>query len=106
MSSPSTSLYHLEKLRELDLLTKDEYSQYRLTGEVKVGTLRLFTRLGKLVVPRYVFYATFFLTGLTLYLYKAGVGSSLDNTMAIIFGLSGAAISCYETARLWMEKLL
>lgn len=106
MSSPSTSLHHLEKLRELGLLTKDERSQYRLTSEVKVGTLRLFTRLGRLVVPRYLFYATFFSTGLTLYLWKAGFGTSLDNMMAIVFGVSGAAISFYETTRLWMEKLL
>ena len=92
MSSPSTSLHHLEKLRQLGLLTKDAYCKYALTNEVKVGVLRLFIRLGRLVVPRYVFYATFFLTALGLYLRKAEFNASLDNLMAIIFGVAGVVV--------------
>jgi len=105
MSSPSTSLHHLEKLRELGLLAKDEHGQYSLKSEVKVGTLRLFTRLGKLVVPRYLFYATFFSTALLLYVSRVGINASFDNLMAIAFGISGFLISSYETWRLWTEKL-
>lgn len=105
MSSPSTSLHHLEKLRELRLLAKDEYGRYELVSEVKVGVLRLFTRFGRLVVPRYLFYTTFFVTALVLYLYRAGFSMAMDNLMVIVLGVAGAAISLYETVRLWREKV-
>lgn len=105
MSSPSTSLHHLEKLRELRLLAKDEYGRYELVSEVKVGVLRLFTRFGRLVVPRYLFYTTFFVTALALYLYRVGFSMSMDNLMVIVLGVAGAAISSYETVRLWREKI-
>ena len=104
MSSPSTSLHHLDKLRELGLVEKDSYGQYVMLKEVKVGVLRFFTRLGTLVLPRYLFYAAFFSTSLLIYLYREGFVGSVHNVTAIIFGLSGAAVCWYETARIWSER--
>ena len=54
LSSPSVASHHLEKLRRLGLLDKDSLGEYRLVGEVKVGLLRFFVRLGRVMLPRYL----------------------------------------------------
>jgi len=104
MSSPSTALHHLDKLRELGLIEKDRFGQYVMLKEVKVGVLRFFMRFGTLVLPRYLFYAAFFSTSLLIYLYREGFTGSVHNAMALIFGLTGAAVCWYETGRIWSER--
>ena len=106
MASPSTALHHLDKLKELGLVEKDRYGQYVIAKEVKVGALRPFTRLGTLVLPRYSFYAAFFSTSLLVYLLREGLGGSSHSMMAIIFGLSAATVSWYETFRIWSDRFL
>lgn len=106
MASPSTALHHLDKLKELGLVEKDRYGQYVIAKEVKVGALRPFTRLGTLVLPRYSFYAAFFSTSLLVYLLREGLGGSSHSMMAIIFGLSAAVVSWYETFRIWSDRFL
>ena len=105
MASPSTALHHLEKLRELGVVQKDQYGQYHLVEDVKVGTLRLFLKFGKLVMPRYLFYAVFFSASLALYLLGSLWFSLAPNAMAVLFGLTASAASIYETVRIWREKL-
>jgi len=43
-SSPALAAYHLEKLKELGLVRKDD-GEYRLVREVKVGVLKQFTKI-------------------------------------------------------------
>jgi len=105
LASPSTALHHLEKLRELGVVQKDEYGQYRLVEQVKVGTLRLFLKFGRLVLPRYLFYAVFFSASLVLYILGSFWYSVSLDAMAVLFGLSASAVSIFETVRIWREKL-
>jgi len=105
LASPSTALHHLEKLRELGVVQKNEYGQYNLVEQVKVGTLRLFLKFGKLVLPRYLFYAVFFSASLALYLLGSMWFSLVPDAMAVLFGLSACLAAIYETARIWREKL-
>jgi DNA-binding transcriptional ArsR family regulator len=105
LASPSTALHHLEKLRELGVVQKDEYGQYRLMEQVKVGTLRLFLKFGRLVLPRYLFYAVFFSASLVLYILGSFWYSMSLDAMAVLFGLSASAASIFETVRIWREKL-
>ena len=105
LASPSTALHHLEKLRELGVVQKDEYGQYRLMEQVKVGTLRLFLKFGRLVLPRYLFYAVFFSASLVLYILGSFWYSVSLDAMAVLFGLSASAVSIFETVRIWREKL-
>ena len=59
-SSPSVANHHLEQLRELGLVQKQEIGgHYLLVSEVKIGVLRHYVKLGKLLFPRYFFYAVF-----------------------------------------------
>ena len=106
LSSPSTALYHLEKLRELGVTEKDAMGQYSLKEQVQVGTLKMFLKVGHLILPRYLFYAIFLSTALAAYV----VGTILQNgavePTGVIFGVAGAGISWYECARMWKERVL
>jgi len=105
-SSPSIAAHHLEKLYALGLVEKSIRGEYALTREVKVGILRFFTRFGKFMVPRYLFYSVFFSTMLVFYLLVYGHSGSIHNIVAIIFGVSACAILWFETIKLWREKPL
>jgi len=105
LSSPSTSLHHLEKLRRLGLVTKNLQGQYVLSEEIKVGVLRQFIRFGTLILPRYLFYAAFFWVALTSYFIESYLkGFQPDVTASILIACAVAATT-YEAARTWREKL-
>src|SRR4030043_499895 len=59
-SSPSVANHHLEQLRELGLVQKQDIGgHYLLVSQVKIGVLRHYVKLGRLLFPRYFFYALF-----------------------------------------------
>jgi len=103
-SSPSIAAHHLDKLLSLGLVRKSLRGEYYLTKEVKVGVLKFFMRLGRFMIPRYLFYSVWFSTMLIVYLILYGVNGSLHNIVAIIFGVSACIILWLETIRLWRQK--
>jgi len=106
LSSASVALYHLEKLREIGVVEKDENGQYSLKEKVQVGSLKMFLRIGHVILPRYLFYAVLLTTALVVYVGLAiAFGESLQAS-AVSFGLAGAAISWYECVRLWREQVV
>lgn len=106
MSSPSTALYHLEKLRELGVAEKDPSGEYVLKELVQVGTLKMFLKVGHLILPRYLFYAIFLTTALLVYAIGSTFQGSAIELSGVIFGVAGAGISWYECARMWRERVL
>ena len=60
LSSPSLSMHHLEKLKDMGLVDKDVHGQYTIKRDVRVGVLKLFIGKGRMMVPRFLFYATFY----------------------------------------------
>jgi len=106
MSSPSTALYHLDKLRELGVTEKDAIGQYYVKDQVHVGTLKMFLRVGHLILPRYLFYAIFLTTALAVYAVGTWIRSGSVEPSGAIFGVVGAAISWYECARMWRERVV
>jgi len=104
LSSPSVAAHHLEKLVSLGLVDKSRIGEYYLTQEVKVGLLRFFTRMGRFLVPRYLFYSVWFSTMLTVYLTLYPHDGSVHNMVAVIFGVLASLILWFETARLWRAK--
>lgn len=103
-SSPSIAVHHLEKLISLGLVDKSPTGEYYLTQEVKVGLLRFFTRMGRFLVPRYLFYSVWFSTMLIVYLTLYPHDGSVHNLVAVIFGVLASLILWFETARLWRAK--
>jgi DNA-binding transcriptional ArsR family regulator len=105
-SSPSVAAHHLDKLLSLGLVEKTLRGEYFLTREVKVGVLRFFTRLGRYLIPRYLFYSVWFSTMLIVYLALYGQSWGIHNLVAILFGVSACVILWFETIRLWTQKPL
>jgi hypothetical protein len=103
-SSPSVASHHLEKLVSLGLVEKNVRGEYFLIKEVNVGILRFFFRLGRFLVPRFVFYSIWFSTMLVIYLVLYGHTASIHNVVALIFGFLAVSILWFETFKLWREK--
>jgi len=102
MSNPSLAQYHLNKLRELGLVSENN-GEYEVVGEVKVDVMRDFLRLGTLIVPRFVFYAVIF-TVFVVYLTFAGSPYySLVPVLAWFTAVLAAAAAAfwYEAVRAW-----
>jgi DNA-binding transcriptional ArsR family regulator len=101
-SSPSIAFHHLEQLRELGLVEKQEVGgHYVLVGEVKIGVLKHYVKLGKLLFPRYFFYALFSTLFFGLYLAFMVHSLSRDNVFIILFGAIVSGIFWYEAYRVW-----
>jgi DNA-binding transcriptional ArsR family regulator len=105
-SSPSTALYHLEKLRELGVVRKDEYGHYEPVKEIRPTQFRVFLRIGRVILPRYVFYAVFFAATVVMYLVQSLLVGSEISPMALILGSSAAAVCIYEGVRIWKDKMI
>jgi predicted DNA-binding transcriptional regulator len=103
-SSPSVAVYHLDKLESLGLVEKTVTGEYVLTSQVKTGLLRFFTRFGRFLVPRYMFYSVWFTTMLVSYIIFYGQSFCIHNVAALIFGFAASCVLWFETFRLWREK--
>ena len=104
-SSPSVAQHHLERLCELGLAQKQSTGgSYVLTSEVKIGVLRHFIKLGRLLFPRYFFYAIFSTTFYVIYLVVLMESLSRENLFIALFGAIVSAIFWYEAARVWLSK--
>ncbi len=104
LSSPSVAAHHLEKLLSLGLVEKSMTGEYFLVQEVKVGLLRFFTRLGRFLVPRYLFYSLWLSTMFVIYLTLYWPSGCIHNIAAVIFGSIASVILWFETVRLWRAK--
>jgi len=104
-SSPSIAKHHLEQLCELGLVKKQDIGgYYSLVSNVKIGVLRHFVKLGKLLFPRYLFYAIFSTTSYITYLLILMQGFTRENLFIILFGAIVSAIFWYESIRVWSLK--
>ena len=104
-SSPSVAQHHLEQLRALGLVTKQEIGgNYSLVSEVKIGVLRHFVKLGKMLFPRYFFYAVFCTTFYMAYILVLMHGFTRENLFILSFGAIVTAIFWYEAARVWSMR--
>jgi predicted DNA-binding transcriptional regulator len=104
-SSPSVAQHHLEQLRELGLVQKHDIGgHYSLVSEVKIGVLRHFVKLGRILFPRYFFYAVFSTTFYMAYLLFLMQGFTRENLFIIFFGAIVSAIFWYEAIRVWSLK--
>jgi len=101
-SSPTLALYHLDKLKDLGLVSKDT-GEYRLIKEVKVDVLKQFLRLGRVFVPRFALYAALF-TVLFVYYVIIIPDLNLFTFFGIIFGGLGSAIFWFETWKAWKQQ--
>ncbi len=101
-SSPSVAQHHLEQLRSLGLVEKQDVGgDYALVGEVKIGVLRHFVKLGRLLFPRYFFYAVFSTTFYLAYLIMLVQTWTRENIFISVFGAVVTIIFWFEALRIW-----
>jgi hypothetical protein len=102
MSNPSLAQYHLNKLKDLGLVSENN-GEYEVAGEVKVDVMRDFLRLGTLIVPRFIFYAVVF-TVFAAYLAYVGYpyfgAVPVVEWFSVVLALCAAAF-WYEAVRAW-----
>jgi len=103
-SSPSLASYHLEKLIDMDLVKKDVRGDYKLKKTVSLEAVSSFVRISHLMIPRYIFYTTFFFTLLIVFIVGYAGALSIQGIFALVFGVSGLVITGYETWRQWRLK--
>ncbi|HHL41843.1 MAG TPA: ArsR family transcriptional regulator [Candidatus Bathyarchaeota archaeon] len=102
-SSPSVSSYHLNKLQELGLV-ENEYGDYKLVKDIKVGVLKQFITLGGVILPRYLFYAVLMTTMLMTYLIQTPYFPSSQYFTTLMMGLVPSVILWYETIKIWKDR--
>ncbi len=102
-SSPSVSSYHLNKLQDLGLI-ENEFGDYKLVREVRVGVLRQFITFGGIMLPRYLFYAVLMTTMLVTYLIQSPLLPTRETYTTIIMGLVPNVILWYETIKIWRDR--
>ncbi len=101
LSSPSVAFHHLEKLHSLGVVRKDESGSYQVVDNVDISLLQAFVRVGRLLLPRMVFYASFFTTFTALYLVLEY--PSL-NIFALTLGLAASVFTWFEAYRAWRRR--
>jgi hypothetical protein len=102
-SSPTLALYHLDKLKDLGLVSK-ESGEYRLLKEIKVDVLKQFMKLpGQFFVPRFSLYAVLF-TALTIYYALNVVTVDFFAFFGLFFGGLGSAIFWFEAIKTWRQR--
>ena len=101
-SSPALAVYHLDKLMELELVEK-KTGEYHLKEVVEVGVLKQFMKFGKVIVPRYVTYATM-ISVLFVFFVSQVREINFYSVFALIFGALSTTIFWYETIRVWRSR--
>jgi len=104
-SSPSVANHHLEQLIQIGLVERQEIGgNYALVGEVKIGVLRHFVKFGRLMFPRYFFYALFSSAFYVTYLSLFFETLTRESLFIIAFGAIVSIIFWYEAVRFWRLK--
>ena len=101
-SSPSLVIHHLTKLIDAGLVKKDEYGDYSIKKDVRVGSLTLFVQLGRHFLPRFVFLASLLVCVLVPYmLFFMSIPPDGKDILFLSVVLSTIALLLYETYRMW-----
>jgi predicted DNA-binding transcriptional regulator len=105
LSSPSVAQHHLEQLRQIGLVQKEKTGgNYILASEVKIGVLKHFVKLGRLMFPRYFFYAIFSSAFYIAYILILMQDLTRENLFILSFGAIVSLIFWYEALRFWRLK--
>ena len=104
--SASLAQYHLDKLVDLGLATRDgDSGDYLLAKEVKIEALEQFFKIGSYIIPRFILYSVMLSILFVYFALTAGrMFSSVSVIWGYIFGIGGLVITWYETARAWRRS--
>lgn len=102
--SPSSAIFHLDKLREAQLLRKERSGVYILTQPKKFGVMRYFVFVGRRLVPKHLFYALIVsIATIFAWILTEGVWS-IEFFLSFLPAILAALILWYQTFEVWREK--
>jgi SOS-response transcriptional repressor LexA len=100
-SSAALAQYHLNKLESLGV-AKSDNGNYSVNKDIAVDVLQSFTKVGTLIIPRFVFYAVSFSIMAGFLLFKIITGSP----NAVIYEATIYAMVIAAVAIFWCETLM
>src|SRR5205807_269328 len=100
-SSPSIAAHHLEKLVRLGVVTKDEFGSYVLEKKIDASILQGFINIGGVILPRFSFYAGFFLVMSVAYVL---FNLSYLDFFALVGTVGAVVVFFYEAWRSWTRR--
>jgi len=104
-ASPSSALFHLQKLESAGLILKDPIGNYQVKTRVRVGLVRNYVLIRNIFVPRHVFYAIVMTIASILYLsLLRDFLSSPFTTIALLLNTVSAGLFWFESWRDWKDK--
>ena len=107
--SSSTVHYHLNKLLQAGLVNQDTLDKYFVEEPVKAGILGLYIKIGRRMIPRMLFYLSFFLVCGVLYISYLILNSNVIqfvDGLFLVLSFSGILFFSYETYKIWKMKPL
>jgi hypothetical protein len=103
-SSPSSAVFHLDKLVGMGLVQKQRNGQYRLIVHRKFGAMHQFYYIRKQWVPKHLLYATMTTAAAIPLLVLLVLSTSLLATITLLPMTLAAAIQWYEGILLWRTR--
>jgi hypothetical protein len=100
-SSSSTAHYHLEKLTSKGVLTKDQYGNYKINTNVKVGRISPFIFIRQVVFPTQLVYAIATTAMCVLFLTFFWTFLTPTVIAALLPGIIASLIFWYDAFRAW-----
>jgi len=100
-SSPSVASHHLEKLIRLKVVAKDEFGRFLLEKKIDISVLQGFANISGVLLPRFSFYAGFFLVISISYVV---LNLRQLNLLALIGTVGSFMIFSYESWRSWKNR--
>lgn len=108
ISSPSTVAYNITKLVDEGLVSQSSTGKYFIEERVKSGILGLYIKIGKRMIPRIIFYFSFFTIGTIFYIFyvlnRSGGAIFIEDFVFLFFSISAMVFFIYEAYRIWSLK--
>lgn len=102
-TSPSIVSYHITKLVDSGLVSK-ENDKYRVIDTVKTGIVGLYVKFGRIMIPRMLFYISFLVVGLLLYINLIFSRSTIyfysEDILFLVFIFGSILFFIFETLKI------
>jgi hypothetical protein len=102
--SPSSAIFHLEKLNSAHLLQKEASGDYVLLKRSKFGVMNSFAFIGNRLIPKCLFYALLVSTATTLTAAVLWYIGQLPAALALLPSIIASVILWIETLQVWNAK--
>ncbi|MDF1541245.1 MAG: hypothetical protein P1Q69_20270 [Candidatus Thorarchaeota archaeon] len=103
LSSPSLSVYHIDKMKSLGLVETTTTGEHLIAKETRVGVLEFFIGRGRFHFPRYVFYSLFYTIVLVMLPFVLPFYPSPLFILCYVILFFGSTTSWRETIRMWKQ---